>query len=136
MASLTNEEKVKLRAHLGYLNVSAASTFQLGIPAGVQTQFMIEGAWEKVLPEAVPLLRILLCRCDDIEREVYGGIDLASVTKTGAIEVNPDRLKELGKYYRLAQQGIANLLGICPNPFDQREWVMAGGGRVGNVSMG
>ncbi len=95
---LTNEEKAKLRHHLGYLNVQAAATFQLGIPAAVQTQFMIEGAWDKVLPEAENLLKILLCRMDDVEAEVYGGIDLASVTATGNIQVNPDRLKILAKY--------------------------------------
>ncbi len=131
--SLTNEEKVQVRHIMGYLNVQSAATFNLGIPAAVQTQFMIEGAWDKVLPEAYTLLKILICRANDIETEVYGGIDLASVTKTGSIEVNPERLKELGKYYRLAQQGIANLLGCCPNPFDMREWVVGGGGKVGNI---
>ncbi len=127
---LTNEEKAKLRHHLGYLNVQAAATFQLGIPAAVQTQFMIEGAWDKVLPEAENLLKILLCRMDDVEAEVYGGIDLASVTATGNIQVNPDRLKILAKYYCMAQQGAANLLGVPPNPFDMRDWVMNASGGI------
>lgn len=125
---LTDEEKVKIRHHMGYLNVHAAATFQLGIPAGVQTQFMIEGAWDKVLPHAENLLRVLLCRCDEIELEVYGGIDLASIESTPAITVNRKRLSELGSYYRMAQQGMANLLGVVPNPFDMRDWVRAGGG--------
>jgi hypothetical protein len=125
---LSEEDKVKARHHMGYLNVQEASTFVLGIPAGVQTQFMIENAWGKILPHAENLFRTLLCRLDEIEAQVYGGSDMADVLKTGSIEVNPDRLKELAKYYRLAQQGLANLLGVVPNPFDLRDWVRAGGG--------
>jgi hypothetical protein len=125
---LTLEEKAKLRHHMGYLNVQEAATFVLGIPAGVQTQFMIELSWDKILPEAENLVKIMLCRLDDVEKEVYGGIDLASVTATGSIQVNPNRLRELGKYYVLAQQGIANLLGVMPNPYDMRDWVQNAGG--------
>lgn len=131
---LTDEEKTKIRHHMGYLNVAETQTFVLGIPAGVQTQFMIEGAFGKILPHAENLVRTLLCRLDEIEAQVYGGSDLADVMKTGSIEVNPDRLKELGKYYRLAQQGLANLMGVPPNPFDMRDWVRAGGGM--NVPVG
>ncbi len=126
--SLSDEDKVKIRHHMGYLNVQATSTFVLGVPAGVQTQFMIEGAWDKVLPQAENLLRVFLCRCDEIEAKVYGGTDLADVETTGNITVNRKRLSELGQYYRIAQQGMANLLGVPPNPFDMRDWVRAGGG--------
>jgi hypothetical protein len=125
---LTEDEKVRIRHHLGYLNVQEAQTFVLGIPAAVQTQFMIEGAFAKVLPQAENLLRTLLCRCDEIEKQVFGGSDLADVTKTGNIEVNPKRLADLARYYRIAQQGMTNLLGVTANPFDMREWVMSGVG--------
>lgn len=126
--ALSDEQKARVRHHLGYLNVSAASTFQLGVPAALQTTFMLEGAWDKILPAAEPIVLKLLCRLDELESQVYGGTDLADVLETGAIKVNPDRLKELGKYYRLAQQSLANLFGVVPNPFDLRDWVQAGGG--------
>lgn len=125
---LTAEQKMKARHHLGYLNVQAAATFNLGIPAGVQTQFMIEGAWDKILPEAENLVAVLICRLDDVEREVFGGIEFASITATGSIQVNPTRLKELAKYYLIAQESLANLLGVPPNPFDQRSWLASAGG--------
>ncbi len=131
---LTDDEKVRARHHMGYLSVQAASTFQLGIPAGVQTQFMIEGAWEKILPAAENKVRVLLCRLDEIEEEIYGGIDLASVNAVGSIQVNPDRFRELGKYYRFARDSLANLLGVPPNPFALRD-LAVGGSKVGNVSV-
>lgn len=126
--ALTDEEKAQIRHHFAYVNVSAVSTFQLGIPAALQTTFMIEGAWDKILPAAEPLARRLLCRLNQVEEEVFGGIDMANVLETGATKINPDRLAELAKYYRLAQQGLANLLGVPPNYFDMRDWVNMGGG--------
>lgn len=134
--SLTDEEKAKVRHHLGYANVSEAASFQLGIPAAIQTQFMIELAWDKVLPAAENLLKILICRMDDVEREVYSGLDLASLTKTGAIEVNPKRLNELGKHYCLAQQSLSNLVAVPPNPFDARSWIAQSGGGMNVRVMG
>lgn len=131
--AFTNEEKARIRHHFAYVNVSAVATFQLGIPAALQTTFMIEGAWDKILPEAEDLARKLLCRMDQVEEAVFGGIDLADVLETGSVKVNPDRLKELAKYYRIAQQGLANMLGVPPNYFDMREWVNTGASGPLNV---
>ncbi len=125
---LTDDQKMKARHHMGYLNVQAAATFQLGIPAGVQTQFMIEGAWDKILPEAENFVAKLICRLDIVEEEVFGGIEFASITATGTIQVNPTRLKELAKYYLIAQESLANLLGVPPNPYDMRTWLQSAGG--------
>lgn len=133
--AFTLEEKARIRHHFAYVNVSAVSTFVLGVPAALQTTFMIEGAWDKILPEAEDLARKLLCRMDQVEEAVFGGIDLADVLETGAVKVNPDRLKELAKYYRIAQQGLANMLGVPPNYFDMRDWVNAGAAGAINVPM-
>lgn len=127
---LTEDERVRLRHHMGYLNVQEAQTFVLGVPAAVQTQFLIEGAFDKILPAAENLLRKFLCRMDEIEDHVFGGKDLADVNKTGNVEVNRKRLSELAEYYRIAQKSAANLLGVTPNPFDMREWVSTGAGGI------
>jgi hypothetical protein len=129
---ITNELKVRARHHLGYLGVQESATFQLGVPAAVQTQFMIEGAWDKLLPESEALFARIVCRLDAIEEEVYGGIDMASVLQVGAIQVNPKRFSELSKYYVNARLELSNLLGCPPNPFDGRP-LASGGGAVGNV---
>lgn len=131
--ALSDEEKARIRHHLGYLGVGEVSTFHLGVPAAMQTTFMLEGAWSKVLPAAEPILRQLLCRLDSIEEQVYGGSELADVLKTGSTEINPDRLKTLAGYYKLAQQSLANLFGVVPNPFDMRDWVRNGGNGPLNV---
>jgi len=130
--AFTDEEKVKIRHHLGYLNVQETATFVLGVPAALQTTFMIEGAFGKVLPAAENLARTLLCRLDSIEEQVFGGTDLADVDETGGVKVNRKRLPELATYYQIAQKELANLFGVVPNPFDLRleGWLGTGAGGI------
>ena len=125
-AIIAENDKVRARHHCGYLNVEAAQTFALGMPAAVQTQFMIEGALNRILPQALPKFLELLDRLDCIECELFGGIDLASVNTIAEIQVNPTRRKELSGYYKVAQQSLTNMLGIIANPNDGREWLMGG----------
>lgn len=133
MSSLSEEEKARIRHHFAYVNVSAVATFQLGIPAALQTTFMIEGAWDKILPAALPLVRKWLCRMDQVEDQVFGGLDLADVESTGNVKVNRKRLVELAQMYRIAQQSLGNILGVPPNAFDMRDWVNTGSG--GGISV-
>lgn len=129
--AVTEEDKNKARHHLGYLSVESAQTFNYGVPAAMQTTFMIEGALNRLLPVAYPKFLQLLQRCDAIEEEVFCGADLASMDQIDTLKIREDRLKELAKYYKIAQQGIANMLGVPPNPFDMREWLQGGFINVG-----
>lgn len=119
--ALTNQEKVKIRHHMGYLNVSSAQTFVFGIPAAVQTQFSIEGAMNFVLLEAEPEVRRHLRILDAIEEQNVNDLELLAVMEVGEIKVNPQELKVLFRQeYRKWQGSLGNLLGVTPNPFDQR----------------
>lgn len=131
---LTNEEKARIRHHMGYLNVQAAATFQLGVPAALQTTFMIEQAFTKILPEAENMVKVFLCRLDDVEKQVFGNLDFAEIESTANIKVDPKRLAKLAQTYKIAQEGLANLLGVPPNPFDMRSWLQGAGGM--NVPVG
>lgn len=131
---LTNEEKARIRHHMGYLNVQAAATFQLGVPAALQTTFMIELAFEKILPDAENMVKVFVCRMDDVEKQVFGNLDLAEIESTGSIKVDPKRLSKLAQTYKIAQESLANLLGVPPNPFDMRSWLQGAGGM--NVPVG
>ena len=125
---LTNEEKARIRHHMGYLNVQAAATFQLGVPAALQTTFMIELAFTKILPEAENMVKVFVCRMDEVEKQVFGNLDLAEIEATGSVKVDPKRLLKLAQTYKIAQEGLANLLGVPPNPFDMRSWLKSSGG--------
>lgn len=124
---ITLGQKARARKHLGYLGVQAVETFHLGVPAVTTTQFMIEGAWDKILPEHEGMFEKALCQLDAIEESaIMGGIAVADATQTGSISINPNRLRDLARLYREVQGTLANMLGVIPNPFDQRRWFGAG----------
>lgn len=132
MSALSLQEKVKVRHHLGYLNVEESQTFALGTPASVETQFMIEGAMNRVLPEAVPEVRRLLQVLDSIEEQQIMNLELIQVKKLGEIEINStgeDReQKQLVQVYDRWVESLANLIGSYRNPFDKRLGKLGSGG--------
>lgn len=127
---ITEQEKVCARHHSGYLNVAEQSTFSLGIPAGVQTQFTIEGAFQRILPQAEPMFRRHLKILDGIEEQILEAMPNVQVSQIGPITINPKAFRDFVKQYLWWQNSLANLMGITPNPFDQRikQWNAMGGG--------
>jgi|SRR5271166_877099 len=118
--NLSEEEKVRSRHHCGYLNIGAAQTFSLGIPAQVQTQFQIEGSMNLLLPESLPMYRSILEKLDCIEAQMIGDLDTLVATDIGSIKINPEEHKKLRVEYKYWQTALCNMLGITPNPWDLR----------------
>src|ERR1017187_8195610 len=128
---ITEEEKVNARMHTGYLNVAEQSTFSLGIPAGVQTQFVIEGAFKRILPQAEPMFRRHLRILDTQLELILESAENVAVTKLGGIEINPKAFKQMTDQYFWWVNSLCNLMGITANPYDQRRanWNgLSGGG--------
>lgn len=125
---LTPHEKVKVRHHLGYLNVSEAFTFVLGTPAGVETQFIFEGAMKRVLVEALPELRRHLQILNQIEDQMVEDHELLAVQKLGEITIDPDEQDKLTRRYNYWVDSLANIMGVYRNPFDKRLGKGGGGG--------
>lgn len=132
MSFLNEQEKVKVRHHTGYLNVQAAQTFVLGTPAAVETQFIIEGAMDRVLAEAIPEVRRHLQILDGIEEQMIQNFELVQVQSLGEIQVNStgrDReQRQLIQVYDRWVDSLCNLLGVARNPFDKRKGALGTGG--------
>ena len=128
--TLTIEEKARIRYHMGYLGVQASQTFSLGIPAALQTQFVIEGAMDRLLPESFDKVRQLLARLEAIEEQIVEDQELLAVSKVDEIDIRPDEFRQPVKQYMWWQNALANMFGIVPNPFDQRfvSWGTGAGG--------
>ena len=134
--SLTEEEKVDGRRHMGFLNVQEASTFVLGVPAAVQTQFPVEAAMNKLLPSAEQMFRKYIDALNGIECQLLENQENLAASKVGNIEINLEEFKGLMTRYKFWQGNLANLLGIAVNPFDQRPGFgsgYSGGGNGVNV---
>lgn len=118
--ALTEDEKARTRYHLGYLGVGEASTFVLGLPAAVQTQFMVEGALNRVLPSAEARLRERLDAADRLDSQILENADALVATKVGDIELNEKEFQKIVQRYLWVVNAIANILGVPRNPFDRR----------------
>jgi hypothetical protein len=117
---LTEDDKVKIRMHLGYLNVAEAYTFVLGTPAGVETQFIIEGAMNRVLESAISQVRRFIQILDTIQEQKVNDLELLAVNKVGEIDVRNDEMKALDEQYDYWCGNLANMLGVYASPFDKR----------------
>ena len=133
--AVTEESKVRARHHLGYLGVNEASTFVLGVPAAVQTQFVIEGALNRLLPQSEPLFYKLLDRLDAVELLIEENTDVLIAEKVDEIGIDPEEMKKMVKRYLYWRAGLGNLLGAPPNPFDMRFDGMTSGGGSGPMPL-
>lgn len=124
--SFTDEEKARIRHHLGYINVGNAATFALGVPQAVETQFIIENAFNLVLPEAEHEVRRMVAYLDGIEQRMVDDLELLSVDQVGEVKVRRDEMDHLRKEYVHWQTSLANVFGITPNPYDKRPFVKGG----------
>lgn len=128
---LSDVEKVKVRHHLGYLNVQEAQTFVLGVPAGVETQFIIEGAMNRILEVALGETRRHLSILDQLEEQMIEDHELAAVNKLGEIDINQKEQVQLTRRYDYWVNSLANVMGIIRNPFDKR----LGSGGSGGINL-
>lgn len=121
---LTEQEKVMIRHHLGYLNVSEVATFGLGIPASVETAYLVEAAMNKIIPAAIPLIRHHIALLSKTEEQMVCGQDEVGVDSLGSIKLNNQGenrgQRELRRVYNYWARSLSNLLGCPRNPFDSR----------------
>lgn len=117
---LTDDEKMRARMHMGYLNVVDAQTFVFGMPAGVQTQFLIEGAMNRLKPEAEPLVRDHLDALDALNCQFLKNASLLAFTSLDEVSTRDDEFGKLVQRYKWFRASLANLLGCQPNPYDMR----------------
>ena len=129
---LSDEEKVRVRHHLGYLNVGSAGTFAMCVPAAQQALFIVDGAMDKVLPEAEPIVRDLISRLDAVEVEMTDSLENQAAKRVDEIEINDKHFEKCVQRYRWWQQTLANLLASPTNPYDQR---FGGWGSKGSLNI-
>jgi hypothetical protein len=123
--ALTPEEKVKIRYHLGYLEVTDAASLTLGIPASRQLLFVIEDAMNRVMPGAEWLVRDLLKQLDCTEQKLKDVACSLKVEKVGNVvmrgakegETYPDLLER--EVLRWANR-LADVLGVPPYAYSRR----------------
>ena len=133
--AISEPDKNRARHHLGYGMVQQSATFQLGVPAAVQTAFMVEGTWNRILPSAEGYFRDLLEKMDKVECKIEASTEDLEVEKVGEITINLKQFEMLITRYKHWQGSLANMLQIPPNPFDQRPMLGSGYGGGGSMNV-
>ena len=131
---LTPEVRVSIKHHLGYPNANAIATFVLGVPAMMESLFMLEGAMNAVAPAAEERVHEQLRRLEKIENQLEENADALLVAKADEVELRENEMDLLMKRYVYWQGGLCNLLGVPgPNPFDAR--FSGAGGQGVNIAV-
>lgn len=120
-AALTQEERARIRYHLGYPNVQAYATFALGTPQAFEGLFAIDSAFDKVNMYALPTVRELMAKCDETEQQMFEFQPDLEVSKVCDIELRSDAQQRLRDQYDWWRNALANQLGVYCNPFDKRD---------------
>jgi hypothetical protein len=127
---LTPENKARVRRHLGYPSLSAASTFFLGNPAAMEPFFILENAMDALINSGEGLVLRHLDKLDELAEVLFYEGDTDVVKNVGDIEINPDQFFQTVRRYKWFQAEVANAFQVGPNPFDQRFTGMAGFGGI------
>lgn len=116
MASLSLQERERVRYHLGYLNTSFAGSIQFGLPRPIQTLFIVEDAMTLLVDEfAVERVRRMLQILDGIECRLVAAQDRLAAAKLDEITLERQQLQEPDllekEYYRWGGR-LADHLGV------------------------
>jgi hypothetical protein len=124
-AQLSEEEKARIRAHLGYPQTNPVTDIQLGVPALTQTAFLLEGAMTRVPESRMVICRKYLGILDDLEMQLVEAQRRLRAKKVGDIELNPEECQQLEIEYIRWVDRMADFFACTKNPYSPR-W---GGGK-------
>lgn len=118
MSVLSTADRERARYHLGYMNVSQAPAIQVGIPRPVETMFLVEQAFDLVLPAAVERVVAILDTLDNIEAELREAPLYLAAQSIGDMVLRPSsgagsHPNALEREYTRWAERLADLLG-CP----------------------
>lgn len=129
-AQLTEDDKSRIRMHMGYPDIQAAASFQVGFPANIETAFIIETAMNKVRQSALPFLRRLLDVLDTFDLQDVDDVSVHVALAVGEITINPKEHMIIDERYDRWLGRLENLLACPRNPYDKR-WA---GGSAGSIN--
>lgn len=138
--ALSEEEKERIRFHLGYMETNFAASLQFGIPRPVQTIFLLEQAMVQLQgPYAIQRCRAVLAKIDCVDDQLLDpGVALLYAKKLGELELREgDAGKSSTDLIRKEMlwhiKSLADLLGVPIYPYSR--WGQMMRSARGNVSV-
>lgn len=118
--SFTADEQSRIKHFLSYPDwVSLAQSIQLGFPAASQPLFLVEDAFKRLTLGGESSVRIDLCECEDIEKQMRGARRRLKATRLGNLELNPREHAMLRRELLYWTTRLADDLGVVTDPYSQ-----------------
>lgn len=118
MAALTEQERSEIRRHLGYQSwANLALAWGFSFPTGIEPQFFVNDAMNRLTDEGLELVRSDLRQCNAIESQLREAPRRMKAAKVGDITLNPDEADALRGELRKWRDQLANDFGAFINPF-------------------
>lgn len=122
MGALTDEEKSKVRYHLGYIaSGTTASSIQFGIAQNSQTSYLLDHALVALTdPFALKRCRDLLGKAGELECALFAASGSLEVAKIGEVTLRDNLPDQLEKEYRRWTDRLADLFGVPKYHYSKR----------------
>ncbi len=129
---LSEQEKERVRYHLGYLEVQGAASIQFGIPRPLQTVFLVEEALTQLIENAVPRVRRILRVMDDVEDRLEESQVRLAAKQLDSLHLRDNEPDMLEKEYVRWGWRLADVFGVPIYPYSNR-YRMATGTVAGSI---
>ena len=130
--ALTNEEKARIRYHLGYPLLTTAASVQFGQPALTQTSFMVDNALSRIVEPGLNYVRSMSKTMDDIEVKLIEAQDRLAAERLEDLYLRKDEVNALEDEYRRWGHRLAETIGAPIYPYSKR-YQAGGANAVTNV---
>lgn len=123
-------EKERIRYHMGYLQVQPAASISYGIPAPIQTLFLLESAMDRLISGAEDRVRKLITTLDEIECRMLDGQNYLMADQLADITIRKNHIDQLEDEYCRWAARLADTLGAPLYPGAVRFKRLFGAGGV------
>lgn len=132
--ALTQEERQRVRYHLGYGAVQPAAMLTFGMVKPYPTAFLVEQAMDQILPVAEDKCRQLLTVLDGVECRLVDAQTRLAASSIDQLKMRADEPERLEDEYRRWGYRLADLLMVPVYPYSTR-YFPGGRGAMTNVSV-
>lgn len=119
-AVLSEDEKNRIRHHLGYLITSPVSSIQLGVPRASQPMFLVETAMNSIPEAAVGQVRKYVAVLDGLEDRLIEAVERFAASRLGDIDLRDNETDMIEKEYARWAKRLADDLGVPLNAYSER----------------
>ncbi len=118
MTAFTDDEKARIRHHLGYPSwQQRAPAIILGYPSTAQPGFLLEDAFHRLNEAGRNRVRFDVCQCDQVEAQLADGRSRLKAAQLGNLTLNHAEHVQLRQELQFWTQRLADDLGVVPNPY-------------------